>query len=344
MAASPTQSNQEQCTTPPEIPFASVTVASHGAGASSRRLPPPCWSHDETVALIDAYRDKWYSLRRGNLRANHWQEVAEDIAVRCPVDPPKTSMQCRHKMEKLRKRYRAEIQRAASYGGGSTRRYCSTWIHFKRMDAMERGPDAASPPQDEEEFEDEPEDFKQNSVKHIGDIYSQHNLNSNKRNNFQEPMSNGGAGFRIRIPSARPIPTPPMAKPYSKIDEMLIQFPNPNPNPNHGSSRSYRRDGVMKKEKASSLGKRIVEEVVEKRNGDPIAEAVAAIKMLGEGLVRVENMKMDVARELEQMKMEMEMKKTEMILESQQKIVEAFAMSFSEKNPKKARRMPTPEC
>lgn len=210
------------------------------------------------------------------------------------------------------------------------------------MDAMERGPDAASPPPDEEELEDERDDFKQNSVKHIGDIYSEHNFNSKKRNSFQESMSNGGAGFRIRIPSARPIPTPPMAKPYSKIDEMLSQIPNPNPN--YGSSRLYRADGVPKKAKTSALGKRIVEEVGEKRRGDPIAEAVAAIKMLGEGLVRIENMKMDVARELEQMKMEMEMKKTEMILESQQRIVEAFAIAFSEKNTKKAKRMPTPEC
>uniref|UniRef100_A0A803LNZ2 Myb-like domain-containing protein n=1 Tax=Chenopodium quinoa TaxID=63459 RepID=A0A803LNZ2_CHEQI len=81
----------------------------------SRRLPPPCWTPDETSALIDAYRDKWYSLRRGNLRAAHWQDVADTIHRLCPhVSPPKTSVQCRHKMEKLRKRYRSELQRAKS--------------------------------------------------------------------------------------------------------------------------------------------------------------------------------------------------------------------------------------
>uniref|UniRef100_A0A6N2MGH2 Myb/SANT-like DNA-binding domain-containing protein n=1 Tax=Salix viminalis TaxID=40686 RepID=A0A6N2MGH2_SALVM len=54
-------------------------------------------------------------LRRGNLKANHWQEVADVVARCCPASsPPKIVVQCRHKMEKLRKRYRTEIQRARS--------------------------------------------------------------------------------------------------------------------------------------------------------------------------------------------------------------------------------------
>ncbi|KAG0476122.1 hypothetical protein HPP92_012963 [Vanilla planifolia] len=83
------------------------------SSAASRRLPPPCWSHEETLALIDAYRDKWYSLGRGNLRASHWDEVAAVVARCCPSSPVcKTSVQCRHKVEKLRKRYRSEKQRS----------------------------------------------------------------------------------------------------------------------------------------------------------------------------------------------------------------------------------------
>lgn len=328
MAASPSPSAEERLTALPEIPFSNVTVASHG-GASSRRLPPPCWSNDETSALIDAYRDKWYSVRRGNLRANHWQEVAEDVAMRCPVDTPKTSMQCRHKMEKLRKRYRAEIQRAASYGAGSSRRYCSTWIHFKGMDEMERGPDAASPAPDEEELEDDQDGFNQSSFNHAGHSYNQNNLGYNERNSFQESVINtGGPGFRIRVNSVRP-----KANPYSTPDEMLGQFPNHSFN--NGSSRYHRGDGEIKKEKMVHG-----EEAVRKRRGDPIMEAAKAIKLMAEGLARMESMKMDVARELEEKKMEMEMKKTEMILESQRRMVEAFADALSQR---KANRMQTPE-
>ncbi|KAL5560526.1 hypothetical protein UlMin_036737 [Ulmus minor] len=128
---------------------------------SSRRLPPPCWSHDETVALIDSYRDKWYSLRRGNLKATHWQEVADAVARRCPTaTPPKTAVQCRHKMEKLRKRYRTELQSARSM---PVLRFTSSWVHFKRMDSMEKGPSAKpensdSPVEEDDHDIDEEED------------------------------------------------------------------------------------------------------------------------------------------------------------------------------------------
>ncbi|RAL48991.1 hypothetical protein DM860_001311 [Cuscuta australis] len=314
--------------TPPENSIAVVTVT---ASSSSRRLPPPCWSHEESVALIDAYRDKWYSLRRGNLRANHWQEVADDVAVRCPVDSPKTAVQCRHKMEKLRKRYRAEIQRAAPYGGLRSQRYCSSWVLFKLMDSMERGPDAESPPPGDEELDDDAEDLKQNTVKHLaGDMYSPNHLTSNKRTNFQGPMTNGGTGVRIRIPTLAMI---------GKFDEMSPA--NPNPNPTFGSSSRMVSKGDCFANRSADFGRKRKEQVGEKRKGDPIAEMVTAIKSLGDGFLKMERMKMDLARELEDMKMEMEMKRTEMILESQQRIVEAFANALSERNHKK---MTTPEC
>ncbi|KNA25854.1 hypothetical protein SOVF_002790 [Spinacia oleracea] len=109
---------------------------------TSRRLPPPCWTPDETAGLIDAYRDKWYSLRRGNLRAAHWQDVADNVHRFCPhVSPPKTAVQCRHKMEKLRKRYRAELNRAKSI---PHHKFASSWVYFSKMDFMEKG-DSALP-------------------------------------------------------------------------------------------------------------------------------------------------------------------------------------------------------
>uniref|UniRef100_A0A803LUE3 Myb-like domain-containing protein n=1 Tax=Chenopodium quinoa TaxID=63459 RepID=A0A803LUE3_CHEQI len=77
-----------------------------------RKFPAPCWTQDETLALIHSYQDKWYSLRRRNLRTADWEAVADEVNRRCPdQSPPKSSAQCRHKMEKLRKRYRAEKQR-----------------------------------------------------------------------------------------------------------------------------------------------------------------------------------------------------------------------------------------
>uniref|UniRef100_A0A7N0T4T7 Myb-like domain-containing protein n=1 Tax=Kalanchoe fedtschenkoi TaxID=63787 RepID=A0A7N0T4T7_KALFE len=91
------------------------------------------WTPEETTSLIQAYQDKWYSLKRGQLKAHQWEEVAVTVAARCGYDEAtKTSTQCRHKMEKLRKRFRAEKRK----GGGRS----SAWPFFGFMDRMERGP------------------------------------------------------------------------------------------------------------------------------------------------------------------------------------------------------------
>ncbi|KAL0373527.1 UNVERIFIED_CONTAM: Trihelix transcription factor ASIL1 [Sesamum radiatum] len=275
------------------IPTATLALPSIATASASRRLPPPCWSPDETVALIDAYRDKWYSLRRGNLRANHWQEVADDVASRCPASPPKTAVQCRHKMEKLRKRYRAEIQRAAAHGG--VRRFTSSWVHFQRMHSMEKGPNPSPPSSDDEEEDD-------------------HKTASNE----------------------------------STICIIIIIKRNPNyPNPrfahsvagvNGAASSKVLRDGFVGR---GEVGKR-VGEISKKNKGDGVGEVVAAIQALGEGFMRVEKVKMDMVRQVEEMRMEMELKRTEMILESQQRIVEAFAKAISERSTKRVKRNSTP--
>lgn len=66
------------------------------------------------------------------------------------------------------------------------------------------------------------------------------------------------------------------------------------------------------------------------RERDSLGEMVSSIKMLGEGLVRMEKMKMEMMRETERMRMEMEMTRTQMILESQHRIVEAFAKGWAD--------------
>ncbi|XP_050227073.1 uncharacterized protein LOC126676827 [Mercurialis annua] len=107
------------------------------SSTASRRVPPPCWTHQETLALIGAYRDKWFSVNRGNLRSPDWDAVAASVAESSPVpaDPPKSSLQCRHKIEKLRKRYRMEKKRCLDHPG----RFFSSWDLFPLLDAMAIG-------------------------------------------------------------------------------------------------------------------------------------------------------------------------------------------------------------
>uniref|UniRef100_A0A5B6Z577 Myb-like domain-containing protein n=1 Tax=Davidia involucrata TaxID=16924 RepID=A0A5B6Z577_DAVIN len=105
-----------------------------------RKFPAPCWTQEETSALIDAYRERWYALRRGYLRTADWDSVADTVATSCPnATPSKTSAQCRHKMEKLRQRYRTEKQRSLSCPG----RFFSSWVFFENMEFMENGASAA---------------------------------------------------------------------------------------------------------------------------------------------------------------------------------------------------------
>lgn len=210
------------------------------------------------------------------------------------------------------------------------------------MDAMEKGPNSAAA-----EADDDEEDQEDSHVKRIGDIYNTNSANNatsyinnnSNRSSFHGSMGNGGTGFRIRIPGKGNVGAA-AAKIYSKFDEMGGQNPNPKTNPgvNYGSNKVL-RDGFGGR---GDLGKRVVG--VEVKKGDPVAEMVSAIRVLGDGFVRMERMKMEMAREVEEMRMEMEMKRTEMILESQQRIVEAFAKAISEKKLKKVKRMQNPEC
>ncbi|KAJ0047912.1 hypothetical protein Pint_15752 [Pistacia integerrima] len=98
---------------------------------ATRRVPPPCWTHDETLALINAYSTRWLSLNRGNLRTSDWVAVSSDVSA-ANLAAPKSSIQCRHKIEKLRKRYRSEKQRSLAAPG----RFVSSWDLFPLLDSM----------------------------------------------------------------------------------------------------------------------------------------------------------------------------------------------------------------
>ncbi|GAB4844268.1 hypothetical protein Ancab_037632 [Ancistrocladus abbreviatus] len=348
---------------PPPLSSPSSTVT------ASRRLPPPCWSHEETVALIDSYREMWYTLRRGNLRAVHWEQVSDTVARRCPrAIPPKTSVQCRHKMEKLRKRYRTELQRALSI---PNHRFSSSWIYFKKMDAMEKGPSSSSAaasalavavdsdgdfPENTNENDDNDDDDdggEENGRNGDNGSYMLRNYDSRKSFNTRDlhggMMNNGGgsgggSGFRIRIQGSPSSGSGFRSKIYGKYDEnpshgfnsnkSKYNFSNPSFDEGVKYSTRVLKNDIGSGSKAAS-GKRV-------REGDEVMEMVAAINVLAEGFVKMEKMKMDMMREIEQTRMEMEMKRTEMIIESQQRILEAFAKGIFDRK-KKAKGMPSPE-
>ncbi|CAL5359704.1 unnamed protein product [Camellia sinensis] len=434
-----------------------------------RKFPTPCWTQEETLALIDAYRDRWYALRRGYLRTADWDAVADAVVSRCPaVSPPKTSAQCRHKMEKLRQRYRTEKQRSLSFPG----RFFSSWFFFDNMDSMASGsslavgskPDAGnqvdsgvggvlriknvgdrnsvesvfgsknskkvdgnsnpdlvlyqdkalcdrnSPPlgfrankiegnsspntssrvlngypsyvddgsDDEEEEEEVEEDFGGGfrvrtpidgklvppvfRTKKLGKIHGNFGPNFDSNHFYSNGIEDGG-GFWVKTPIDQEM-VPPGFRPkkFSKVDSNLNPnfgsadggFPVKMPGNRYSVPAGFRTKGYGKNGgnscpnlvsrvsngfdsglgKKSDGGGRGV-----KRERGSISEIVSSIKLLGEGFLKMEKMKMEMAKEIEKMRMEREMKRSELILESQRQIVDAFVTVLVE-NKKKNENTP----
>jgi hypothetical protein len=103
------------------------------------KLPPPnpnlpyredCWSEGETAALVDAWGSRYLDLNRGSLRQPQWREVAEAVNSRPGASarrrPPRTDIQCKNRVDTLKKKYKAERAR-----GGP-----SPWSFYGQLDLL----------------------------------------------------------------------------------------------------------------------------------------------------------------------------------------------------------------
>ncbi|KAK6918681.1 hypothetical protein RJ641_017103 [Dillenia turbinata] len=200
------------------------------------------------------------------------------------------------------------------------------------MDSMEK--DTAPPPPhssstlvsarsvDSDSGEDDGDDKDLYNYRGIG--------NSCNSTNTRGNGISTGSGIRLRIPGSS-VPSTPMRGTIA-YRSLTMYGSSEESSPNSRLIFGYR---VLKDNHHRTTGKR-------ERREDPMSKMVAAIKMLGDEFVRMKEMKMEMAWEIEKMRMETEMKRTEMILESQQRTVDALAKGLSEKR-KKAKRMPSPE-
>ncbi|KAJ3676922.1 hypothetical protein LUZ60_002646 [Juncus effusus] len=106
-----------------------------GVAALKKASPGMPWGQAETFHLIDAYEEQCLSLKRRQLKAPEWETVATAVAARSGTGglgqvAAKSGTQCRHKIEKLRKRFKAE----------SARPVRSFWPFFERLARLEHGP------------------------------------------------------------------------------------------------------------------------------------------------------------------------------------------------------------
>lgn len=106
------------------------THSSGGGGSGGRE---DCWSEDATGTLIEAWGDRYLRLNRGNLRQKDWQEVADAVnSGQNGVKPRKTDVQCKNRIDTLKKKYKLERAKPPP----------SKWPFFSRIDSL-IGPNAS---------------------------------------------------------------------------------------------------------------------------------------------------------------------------------------------------------
>ncbi|WVZ03924.1 hypothetical protein V8G54_024730 [Vigna mungo] len=107
---------------------------------SGDRVKRDEWSEGAVSTLLEAYEAKWVLRNRAKLKGHDWEDVARHVSARANcTKSPKTSTQCKNKVESMKKRYRSE---------SATAEHPSSWPLYSRLDLLLRGtgPLLSSPP------------------------------------------------------------------------------------------------------------------------------------------------------------------------------------------------------
>lgn len=114
-------------------------AAAVGSGGGGGR--EDCWSEEATAALIEAWGERYSEQSRGILKQKHWEEVAEIVNARAGAGagkPARTDVQCKNRMDTVKRKYKSEKAKIASGAGPSA------WIFFDHLDRLLGNPNSAS--------------------------------------------------------------------------------------------------------------------------------------------------------------------------------------------------------
>eukprot|EP00262_Sarcandra_glabra_P003356 TRINITY_DN1402_c0_g1_i1.p1 TRINITY_DN1402_c0_g1~~TRINITY_DN1402_c0_g1_i1.p1 ORF type:complete len:302 (+),score=9.96 TRINITY_DN1402_c0_g1_i1:424-1329(+) len=105
-----------------------------GVGAGSANVHhgrEDCWSEGATATLIDAWGERYLELSRGNLKQKHWKDVSDAVSSREDyTKTPKTDIQCKNRIDTLKKKYKLEKAKIANGSGPSK------WTFFNTVDRL----------------------------------------------------------------------------------------------------------------------------------------------------------------------------------------------------------------
>ncbi|OIW14085.1 hypothetical protein TanjilG_11431 [Lupinus angustifolius] len=93
-----------------------------------------CWTEEASSTLVDAWGRRYLELNRGNLRQKDWQDVADAVnALHAHSKKThRTDVQCKNRIDTIKKKYKIEKARVASSNGVVS----SSWPFFERLDAL----------------------------------------------------------------------------------------------------------------------------------------------------------------------------------------------------------------
>ncbi|XP_062078526.1 trihelix transcription factor ENAP2 [Humulus lupulus] len=305
-------------TTPPPPPPAAA------ASVSGKKPQPIPWTHQETVHLIQAYEEKWYSLKRGPLKSSQWEEVAVTVAARCGyeyTEPSKTAIQCRHKMEKLRQRYRAEKNRLILSG-------VSVWPYFDLMNRLERGPlpISARPmialpyhrDRDREDGEDDEDEEEENDS---GDEGEDGDVIRTKSRSIDHILKRPTTVNRFAGEEER-------GRNVNGFSRVWAEPVTKRPRETVVEEEEYGEDDLDGDEESNAKVEFLERRRRRERKREVVLKLAAEIRAFSERFVGMESMKMEIMKDTERCRREMETKRIEMILHSQNKIVDSITKAF----------------
>ncbi|KAL3531109.1 hypothetical protein ACH5RR_010431 [Cinchona calisaya] len=303
------------------------------ASSPAKKTPPLPWTHQETISLIQTYQDKWYSLKKGQLKASQWEEVSSTVAARCGFDvPSKSATQCRHKIEKLRKRYRAERLKP----------YPNVWQYFELMDRMERGPlpIAAHPPAaaaavkyqknansvGAANFNDS--DSDEGGIDYYGGSGGGAEIKKNKLKSINNIVRGGDIGVSSGNSNRNVSRMVGLNRNYGVAESgrVLKGLRTPMNQKRKGYFQNHESDEEVEEEEEEDVEEELEEE--EEKEMAVGRELAAEIRSFAERFMRMENKKIEMMRETERYRMEMEKKRMDMILEAQRKVVDTIGRAF----------------
>ncbi|CAH8382187.1 unnamed protein product [Eruca vesicaria subsp. sativa] len=97
-----------------------------------------CWSEEATKVLIEAWGERFSEPGKGTLKQQQWKEVAEVVNESRQCKYLKTDVQCKNRIDTVKKKYKQEKAKIASGDGPSK------WVFFKKLEALIGGGGNAS--------------------------------------------------------------------------------------------------------------------------------------------------------------------------------------------------------